>query len=108
MKWVRSTRCSGSDAQVGVSPDIFKLVHSVTSATWRLPTGRGGISSVIKYRLVVGGVGIVYDGESKSEARLQFSRFVIQSKNPRSKSARRSVTLFKNYEIIKEYHPPES
>jgi hypothetical protein len=96
------------DAQIGVTPDIFGLVHSVTSAFWRLPAGSGGMSPVIKYRLVVGGVGIVYDGESEREAKRQFNLFVIQSKDLRSKSARRSVTLFKNYEIIKEYNPPES
>jgi hypothetical protein len=28
------------DAQIGVAPDIFGLVHSVTSAFWRLPTGK--------------------------------------------------------------------
>ena len=66
------------------------------------------MSSGIKYRLVVGGVGMVYDGESEREAKRQFNLFVIQSKDLRSKSARRSVTLFKNYEIIKEYNPPES
>jgi hypothetical protein len=65
------------------------------------------MSSVIKYRLVVGGVGIVYDGESEREARRQFNLLVTQSKELGSKSARRSVTLFKNYEIIKEYNPPE-
>jgi len=62
---------------------------------------------VMKYRLVVGGVEMVYEGESEREAKRQFNLFVIQSKDLRSKSARRSVT-FKNYEIIKEYNSPES
>jgi hypothetical protein len=66
------------------------------------------MSSVIKYRLVVGGVGIVYDGESEREAKRPFNLLVTQSKELGSKSARRSVTLFKNYQIIKEYNPPES
>ena len=55
------------------------------------PTRRGGIYLFDQYRLVIGGVGIVYDGESRSEAQ---TRFI---------STRRSVTLFKNYEILSEY-----
>ena len=31
-----------------------------------------GLSPVIKYRLLVGGVGIAYEGESESEGRRQF------------------------------------
>ena len=50
---------------------------------------------------------MVYEGESEREAKRQFNLFVIQSKDLRSKSARRSVT-FKNYEIVKEYNSPES
>ncbi len=58
--------------------------------------------SVIKYRLVVGGIGIVFDGNAVSEARRQFRLVVIESINARFTSARRSVALFKNYENIKE------
>jgi hypothetical protein len=64
-------------------------------------------SSVIRYRLVVGGIGIVYDGESKSEANLRFRMFVLQSNTIGSQLARSRVTLFKNYKIMKEYHPPD-
>jgi hypothetical protein len=63
---------------------------------------------VIKFRLVVGGAGIVHEGESMSEAKRLFRLFVIESKNAKSKSAGKSVTLFKDFVIIKEYHPPES
>jgi hypothetical protein len=31
--------------------------------------------------------------------------FVVQSKNAKSESERRSITLFKNFEMIREYHP---
>jgi len=36
------------------------------------PTRRGGIYLFDQYRLVIGGVGIVYDGESRSEAQTRF------------------------------------
>jgi hypothetical protein len=48
-----------------------------------------------KYRVVVGGSGMVYEGESLSEAKRQFTRFVLQSKTAGSKSAGETVTLFK-------------
>ena len=61
-----------------------------------------------QYRLVVGRVGIVYDGKSKSEARRRFRLFVIQSQTTGSRYAGEPVTLFKNYEIPREYRPPET
>src|ERR1700722_2257361 len=54
-----------------------------------------GISPVIKYRLLVGGVGLAYEGKSESEGRRQFSLYMTESKNPRSLSAGESVTLFR-------------
>ena len=60
-----------------------------------------------KYRVVVGGIGIVYEGDSVSEAKRQFKLFTRKSKTAESSSAGESVTLFKNYEIINEYHPPD-
>jgi hypothetical protein len=83
----------------------------VKSLVWRkaktAPTRRGGMSSVTTYRLIVGGSGIVYEGISMLEANRQFRLFVIQSKAEGSGSFRESVTLFKNYEIIKQYNPPD-
>ncbi len=58
---------------------------------------------MITFTLVVGGIGIVYDGESQSEAKRQFRLFMAESKTAGSRSSGESVTLFKNYEIIKEY-----
>ena len=49
---------------------------------------------------------MVYDG-TKPEAMRQFNLFVVQSKYAKSESDRRSVTLFKNYEIVREHHPPD-
>jgi hypothetical protein len=53
---------------------------------------------VDQYRVVVGDIGIVYDGESMAEAKRHYRRCVIQS-------AGESVALFKNYEVIREYYP---
>jgi len=60
-----------------------------------------------QYRVVVGGVGIIYDGDSVSEAKRQFKLFMDRAKTARSDSATEAVTLFKNYEIIREYRPSE-
>ena len=60
-----------------------------------------------QYRVVVGIIGIVYDGDSVLEAKRQFRLFVRKSKTAGSSSAGEAVTLFKNYEIINEYRPPD-
>jgi hypothetical protein len=61
------------------------------------------ISPVIKYRLLVGGVGIAYEGESESEATRQFGLFLVKSKTQRTGSTGKSVTLFKNYDILQHH-----
>ena len=71
------------------------------------PIGRGRNILANQYRVVVEVVGIAYDGGSRSEAMRKFDLFVVQSKSAKSQSDRRSVTLFKNYEIVREYHPPD-
>jgi hypothetical protein len=60
-----------------------------------------------EYRLVVGVLGIIFHEESEAEAKRQFDLFVEKSKNARCAEAGTSVTLFRNYEIIQEYHPAE-
>ena len=62
---------------------------------------------MIQYRLVAGVLGIIFDEDSEEEAKRQFDLLVKQSKAARSASAATSVTLFKNGEIIAEYHPPD-
>ena len=57
------------------------------------------MSSAIRYRVVVGGVEVVFDGDFVAEARRQYRIFVIQS-------AGESVALFRNYDLIRQYHPP--
>ncbi len=66
-----------------------------------------GISPVIKYRLLVGGVGIAYEGESESDAKRRFTLFVMQSKTGGSRSYRESVTLFRNFDVVGKYKPPD-
>ena len=50
----------------------------------------------------VRGIGVVYDG-TKPEAMRRFNLFVVQSRNAKSESDRRSVTLFKNFEMIRPF-----
>ena len=68
---------------------------------------RRNIQPVDQYRVVVGEVGIAFDGDSRSEATGQFDQFVIRSKTMRFAMAGKSIALFKDYEILKEYHPPD-
>ena len=62
---------------------------------------------MIEYRLVAGVLGIIFDEDSESEAKRQFDLFVKQSKTAPSAANATSVTLFKNREIIAEYHPAD-
>ena len=62
----------------------------------------------MRYRVVVKGLGKVYDGDSGAEAKRKFQLFVKESKKRQPESASKSVTLFKNYEIVWEYQPPDS
>jgi len=62
-------------------------------------------SFAIRYRVVVGGLGIVFDGYSCLNANLQFSVFVARSEAAKSRLAAGSVLLFKDAEIVREFHP---
>ena len=59
-----------------------------------------------QYRVVVEKVGIVFDSDSVSQAKRQFDQFVIESKSSRSGASEKSTALFKDDEVIREYHPP--
>ena len=65
------------------------------------------VPPVMKYRLLVGGFGTAYEGESESEGRRQFSLYMIELKAPRSLSAGKPVTLFKGFEVPRRYSPVE-
>jgi hypothetical protein len=60
-----------------------------------------------RYRTVVGGIGIVYDGLSSTEAYRKFNLFVAESETEGSAAAGKLVTVFKDYEIVREYFPPD-
>ena len=62
---------------------------------------------MIEYRLVAGILGVIFDEDSEAEAKRQFDLFVIKSKTALSSLAGTSVTLFKNGEIIAEFHPSD-
>jgi hypothetical protein len=81
-----------------------------------VPGDRGGMQGklkavdiypVIKYRLLVGGVEISYEGRYGPEAARRFRMFAAQSKTAGSKSTGEPVTLFKNYEIVRRYRAPD-
>jgi hypothetical protein len=55
---------------------------------------------VDQYRVVVGGIGIVFESESLAEAKRQYRLYVSQSDGE-------SVALFKDYEIVREYNPAD-
>ena len=59
-----------------------------------------------QYRVVVGVLGILLHEECESEAQRQFNQFVIQSQTAGSEYFQEPVTLFKNYEIIRDCRPP--
>ena len=57
----------------------------------------------IKYRVVVGGRGVVYDGEDQSEANRICATFIVRSKAVEAASDAPTVTLFKDYQIIRQW-----
>jgi hypothetical protein len=73
-------------------------------------------TAVAKYKVVVTLKGesregkavtrVVYDGESGLEALRMYARFVSRSKRRRDKLNRSKVTLFKNYDLIREWDQP--
>ncbi len=58
-----------------------------------------------KYRVVIGGTGVVYHGEDISEAEKAFSLFVELSRDEPGKPED-TVKLFKDYQIVKDWHRP--
>jgi hypothetical protein len=64
--------------------------------------------TVLRYRLVVGVLSILFDEDAALEAKRQFDLFVIQAKHAEFAGNGTSVTLFRNHEIIAEFHPAAS
>jgi hypothetical protein len=61
--------------------------------------------SEVRYRVVVGGLGVVFDGYSSSEGQMQFQIFVGRSKAAKSRLTAGSVLLFQDEKVIREFHP---
>ncbi len=59
-----------------------------------------------QYRVVVEGVGVVYRGGNISEAGQAFSLFVGRPQTDADKPKGDTVKLFKNYQVVKEWHRP--
>ena len=79
-------------------PDLLPYLHPSSK-------GRGRHIQSDKYKLVVGGLGIVYGGASISEARRRFRQCVIHSQIAGTRYFGKPVTLFKDYGIMLEYRP---
>jgi hypothetical protein len=62
---------------------------------------------VKNYQVVVGGIGVIYDGDSRAEAHRRFKLAIQNSKKVADRTFGKAVTLFLKGSIIKEYHPPE-
>jgi hypothetical protein len=60
-----------------------------------------------KYEVVVGNIGTVYSGTSKSDTAMTWMAYVDQSKSARGRAANEPVTMFCDGEIVKEYYPEE-
>jgi hypothetical protein len=58
-----------------------------------------------KFHLVVRTLGKVYEGDSEREAKRRYRLFVKGSKASSGRSAGQSVTLFKEWVVIREYLP---
>jgi hypothetical protein len=65
---------------------------------------RPNIQLTNQYRAIVGEVGIVFRG-SRLEGLRHFDQYVIQSETVSSAMFRRSVALFKDERIIREFRP---
>jgi hypothetical protein len=61
------------------------------------------VSVVIRYRVVAGGMGIVYDGEDQLEANRICAALVARFKADQTPSDAPAVTLFKDYQIIRQW-----
>lgn len=55
------------------------------------------------YQVIVGNVGMVYDGPSAEEARSKFDVYVELSKSHVGRAGGEDVTIFLNDEIVREF-----
>lgn len=62
----------------------------------------------MKYKLYVGNIGLVSEGNNKAEILKDFSEYVRQSREGSGRAAQEEVILFEDDEIIREYIPQRS
>ncbi len=60
-----------------------------------------------KFQVVVGNVGIVYDGDNDEKAEEIFEEYIEISKSGASRAGDEPVTLMEDNDIVDEYMPPE-
>jgi len=63
---------------------------------------------LIRYRVVVGGRGVVFDGCSISGANRQFKLIMARFYTEGSMYFGKPITLLKDGEMIREYYPPDA
>lgn len=59
------------------------------------------------YEVVVGNIGTVYSGTSKSDTAMTWIAYVDQSKSGKGRAGNEPVTMFCDGEIVKEYAPEQ-
>ena len=59
----------------------------------------------IRYTVLVGNIGAVYDGDSRAAAMTAYEEYVRQSQNGYGRAAGEPVTVFEGTEILFEYDP---
>lgn len=60
------------------------------------------------YEVIVGNIGTVYSGTSKSDTTREWLTYVDQSKSGTGRAGNEPVTMFCDGEIVKEYVPSET
>lgn len=56
-----------------------------------------------QYQVVVGNVGVVYEGTNGFTANVEYNQYVAISKTGKGKAGGETVTMIKNQEIHKEF-----
>ena len=58
-----------------------------------------------EYRVVVGNIGTVYDGDSKIKADRDYKEYVEQSRSDYGRASREPVYMFVDGELLREHIP---
>lgn len=65
---------------------------------------RGAPRATSQHEVLVGNIGTVYTGRSSAKALATFREYVGQSKTGRGRAGGESVTMFRDGQIVREYH----